>query len=147
MLAVEKAKDSFIERGKQIANENPDIKQEMLAAVEEVEITGKSMHRAAQEFAEDPCSSLKRGNMVRAARNLLSAVTRLLILADMVDVHLLLKSLRVVEDDLNKLRNASSQDELLSNMQVCGILLASLWVQVSISKLPIDRNSVAMPTN
>lgn len=54
------------------------------------------MSLAAREFADDPCSSLKRGNMVRAARNLLSAVTRLLILADMVDVHLLLKSLRVV---------------------------------------------------
>jgi hypothetical protein len=54
------------------------------------------MSIAAREFADDPCSSLKRGNMVRAARNLLSAVTRLLILADMVDVHLLLKSLRVV---------------------------------------------------
>jgi catenin alpha len=54
------------------------------------------MSMAAREFADDPCSSLKRGNMVRAARNLLSAVTRLLILADMVDVHLLLKSLRVV---------------------------------------------------
>lgn len=54
------------------------------------------MSRAAREFAEDPCSSVKRGNMVRAARNLLSAVTRLLILADMVDVHRLLKSLQVV---------------------------------------------------
>lgn len=37
---------------------------------------------------------------VRAARNLLSAVTRLLILADMIDVHLLLKKLKTVEDDL-----------------------------------------------
>ena len=54
------------------------------------------MSRAAREFAEDPCSSVKRGNMVRAARSLLSAVTRLLILADMVDVHRLLKSLQVV---------------------------------------------------
>jgi catenin alpha len=59
-------------------------------------ISGEAMSMAAREFADEPCSSLKRGNMVRAARNLLSAVTRLLILADMVDVHLLLKSLRVV---------------------------------------------------
>jgi len=59
-------------------------------------ILGDAMSLAAREFAEDPCSSMKRGNMVRAARNLLSAVTRLLILADMVDVHLLLKSLQVV---------------------------------------------------
>ena len=54
------------------------------------------MSLAAREFAEDPTSSVKRGNMVRAARNLLSAVTRLLILADMVDVHRLLKSLQIV---------------------------------------------------
>lgn len=84
----------------------------MLTAVDEVRKTGETMSVASREFAEDPCSSLKRGNMVRAARNLLSAVTRLLILADMVDVHRLLKSLRVVEDDLERLRGASSQAEL-----------------------------------
>lgn len=126
VLAVEKATENFIERGEQIANENPDIKVEMLTAVEEVRKTGEIMRTAAREFSEDPCSSLRRGNMVRAARNLLSAVTRLLVLADMVDVHLLLKSLHVVQDDLNKLRNASSQDELLNNMRVSKCLLISL---------------------
>lgn len=54
------------------------------------------MRDSSTEFAADPCSLSKRGSMVRAARALLSAVTRLLILADMVDVHLLLKSLRMV---------------------------------------------------
>jgi len=120
VAAVEKATENFIERGEQIAVENPDIKQEMLAAVDEVRKTGEAMSGAAREFADDPCSSLKRGNMVRAARNLLSAVTRLLILADMVDVHLLLKSLRVVEDDLEKLKNVSSQGELVESMRSFG---------------------------
>ncbi|XP_059621405.1 catenin alpha [Phlebotomus argentipes] len=120
VAAVEKATENFIERGEQIAYENPDITSEMLTAVEEVREKGSSMSIAAREFSEDPCSSLKRGNMVRAARNLLSAVTRLLILADMVDVHCLLKSLHVVEDDLDKLKNASSQDELLNNMRQFG---------------------------
>ncbi|XP_065371022.1 catenin alpha isoform X2 [Calliphora vicina] len=120
VAAVEKATENFIQKGEQIAYENPDITQEMLAAVDEVRKTGDAMSIAAREFSEDPCSSLKRGNMVRAARNLLSAVTRLLILADMVDVHLLLKSLHVVEDDLNRLKNASSQDELLNNMRQFG---------------------------
>ncbi|XP_037919350.1 catenin alpha isoform X4 [Hermetia illucens] len=120
VAAVEKATENFIEKGEQIAYENPDITQEMLAAVDEVRKTGDAMSIAAREFSEDPCSSSKRGNMVRAARNLLSAVTRLLILADMVDVHLLLKSLHVVEDDLNKLKNASSQNELLNNMKQFG---------------------------
>ncbi len=61
-----------------------------------VSVAGDQMKGASQEFAEEPCSSMKRGAMVRAARALLSSVTRLLILADMVDVHLLLKKLRVV---------------------------------------------------
>lgn len=126
VLAVEKATENFIERGEQIANENPDIKQEMLTAVDEVRKTGEIMRTAAREFSEDPCSSLRRGNMVRAARNLLSAVTRLLVLADMVDVHLLLKSLHIVQDDLNKLRNASSNDELLNNMRVSKNLFFNL---------------------
>ena len=54
------------------------------------------MKAASQEFADDPCSSMKRGAMVRAARALLSSVARLLIVADMVDVHLLLSALRMV---------------------------------------------------
>lgn len=54
------------------------------------------MKSASGEFADDPCSSVKRGNMVRAARALLSAVTRLLILADMADVYKLLVQLKVV---------------------------------------------------
>lgn len=54
------------------------------------------MKSASGEFADDPCSSVKRGNMVRAARALLSAVTRLLILADMADVYRLLVQLKVV---------------------------------------------------
>ncbi|KAI5740495.1 hypothetical protein M8J76_004414 [Diaphorina citri] len=131
VAAVEKATENFIERGEQIAYENPDIKQEMLSAVEEVRKTGDAMSLAAREFADDPCSSLKRGNMVRAARNLLSAVTRLLILADMVDVHLLLKSLRVVEDDLEKVKNASSQGELLDNIKAFGRNATELMAQAA----------------
>ncbi|XP_021913846.1 catenin alpha isoform X3 [Zootermopsis nevadensis] len=131
VAAVEKATENFIEKGELIAYENPDIKQEMLSAVEEVRKTGEAMSMAAREFADDPCSSLKRGNMVRAARNLLSAVTRLLILADMVDVHLLLKSLRVVEDDLEKLKNASSQSELLDNIKAFGRNASELMSQAA----------------
>ena len=39
----------------------------------------------------------------------MSAVTRLLIMADMIDVHLLMKKLRRVEDDLEFLKSVSSQ--------------------------------------
>ena len=42
VAAVEKATANFLERGEQIAMENPDIRQEMLAAVDEVKKTGQS---------------------------------------------------------------------------------------------------------
>lgn len=41
VAAVEKATENFIERGEMIAYENPDIKSEMLSAVEEVRKTGE----------------------------------------------------------------------------------------------------------
>ena len=54
------------------------------------------MRSAAKEFADDPCASAKRATMVRAARALLSSVTRLLCVADMADVYRLLASLKLV---------------------------------------------------
>uniref|UniRef100_A0A674CRC9 Catenin alpha-1 n=1 Tax=Salmo trutta TaxID=8032 RepID=A0A674CRC9_SALTR len=74
--------------------------------------SGESMKQASGEFAEDPCSSVKRGNMVRAARALLSAVTHLLVLADMSDVYKLLLQLKLVEENLVKVRNAGTEQDL-----------------------------------
>ncbi|XP_064630092.1 catenin alpha-2-like isoform X2 [Lineus longissimus] len=118
--AVQRATENFIEKGEEIANENPEIKNEMLAAVDDVRKTGEQMRVASQDFADDPCSSMKRGAMVRAARALLSSVTRLLILADMVDVHLLLITLKNVEGDLDQLCNATSQQELMTRFRKFG---------------------------
>ncbi|XP_031767829.1 catenin alpha isoform X2 [Galleria mellonella] len=120
VATVERATDIFIERGQTIAYENPEITDEMLAAVEEVRKAGAAMSVAAREFSEEPCASAVRSGMVRAARALLSAVTRLLILADMVDVHLLLSKLRTVETDLDKLKSASSQSELVESARQFG---------------------------
>ena len=50
----------------------------------------------SKEFADDPCSKSKRQQMIVAARALLTSVTHLLILADLVDVQLILKSIRLV---------------------------------------------------
>lgn len=50
----------------------------------------------SKEFADDPCSKTKRQQMIVAARALLTSVTHLLILADLVDVQLILKSIRLV---------------------------------------------------
>uniref|UniRef100_A0A3B3TD82 Catenin alpha-2 n=1 Tax=Paramormyrops kingsleyae TaxID=1676925 RepID=A0A3B3TD82_9TELE len=94
--SVEQATHNFLEKGEQIARESQDLKEELISAVDDVRKQGETMHMASSEFADDPCSSVKRGTMVRAARALLSAVTRLLILADMADVMRLLAHLKIV---------------------------------------------------
>uniref|UniRef100_A0A673BM37 Catenin alpha-1 n=1 Tax=Sphaeramia orbicularis TaxID=375764 RepID=A0A673BM37_9TELE len=110
--SVETATQNFLEKGEKIAKESQFLKDELTAAVEDVRKQGESMRQASGEFAEDPCSSVKRGNMVRAARALLSAVTHLLVLADMSDVYKLLLQLKLVEDNLVKVRNAGTEQDL-----------------------------------
>ncbi|XP_047522321.1 catenin alpha isoform X2 [Pieris napi] len=131
VATVERATEIFIERGQTIAYENPEITQEMLAAVEQVRKAGAAMSLAAREFSEEPCASSVRSSMVRAARSLLSAVTRLLILADMVDVHLLLSKQRMVEKDLDKLKSASSQSELIESARQFGRSASELAAQAA----------------
>uniref|UniRef100_A0AAR2KNX5 Catenin alpha-1 n=1 Tax=Pygocentrus nattereri TaxID=42514 RepID=A0AAR2KNX5_PYGNA len=110
--SVETATENFLEKGEKIAKESQFLKEELTAAVEDVRKQGESMRQASGEFAEDPCSSVKRGNMVRAARALLSAVTHLLVLADMADVYQLLLQLKLVEENLMKVRNAGTEQDL-----------------------------------
>ncbi|CAL8355944.1 unnamed protein product [Merluccius merluccius] len=110
--SVETATLNFLEKGEKIAKESQFLKDELTAAVEDVRKQGESMKLASGEFAEDPCSSMKRGNMVRAARALLSAVTHLLVLADMSDVYKLLLQLKLVEENLMKVRNAGTEQDL-----------------------------------
>lgn len=53
--------------------------------------SGKALKVSAESFTDDPCYLPKREAVVQAARALLAAVTRLLILADMIDVMCLLQ--------------------------------------------------------
>lgn len=75
------------------------------------------MSTTARDFCADPCASKKRSDMVNAARKLLLAVLRLLILADMVDAALLFKSLSLVKQNLQRLGQSSTEAELLRNMK------------------------------
>uniref|UniRef100_A0A8C0E3Y3 Catenin alpha-2 n=1 Tax=Balaenoptera musculus TaxID=9771 RepID=A0A8C0E3Y3_BALMU len=118
--SVEQATQNFLEKGEQIAKESQDLKEELVAAVEDVRKQGETMRIASSEFADDPCSSVKRGTMVRAARALLSAVTRLLILADMADVMRLLSHLRIVEDALEAVKNATNEQDLANRFKEFG---------------------------
>uniref|UniRef100_A0A8D3C6D1 Catenin alpha-2 n=1 Tax=Scophthalmus maximus TaxID=52904 RepID=A0A8D3C6D1_SCOMX len=120
-VSVEQATQNFLEKGEQIAKDSQDLKEELIAAVEDVRKQGDlTMRIASSEFADDPCSSVKRGTMVRAARALLSAVTRLLILADMADVMRLLAHLKIVEEALEGVKNATNEQDLANRFKEFG---------------------------
>ncbi|CAF0749430.1 unnamed protein product [Didymodactylos carnosus] len=111
--SVIKATENFISKAIEIANENPDMKNDLFASMEDVKAAGDQMAVLSKDFADDPCSKGKRQQMIAAAKVLLTSVTHLLILADLVDVQLILKSIRLVEDDLQQIRDASNQEELI----------------------------------
>ncbi|XP_075948004.1 catenin alpha-2 isoform X3 [Anarhichas minor] len=119
-VSVEQATQNFLEKGEQIAKDSHDLKEELISAVEDVRKQGETMRNSSSEFADDPCSSVKRGTMVRAARALLSAVTRLLILADMADVMRLLAHLKIVEEALEGVKNATNEQDLANRFKEFG---------------------------
>ena len=43
--AVQKATENFIERGEEIANENPEVRNDMMQAIEEVKNTGQCIYK------------------------------------------------------------------------------------------------------
>ncbi|XP_044259830.1 catenin alpha-like [Tribolium madens] len=109
---LEKSITNFMEKGQQIADENPQVAQELTTVIEEIRSTGKVMIGASGDFVANPCNTTQRSELIKSARNLLRSVTRLLILADMLDVQLLLKTTQSVEADLRKLREVKSHSEL-----------------------------------
>lgn len=63
-----------------------------MLACEEVRSKGEVLHTVAEVFVQDPSLSDKRPGMVHAARELLFSITRLMVIADIVDVHNLLNA-------------------------------------------------------
>ncbi len=66
--------------------------EEILLACEDVRTKGELLHSAGGVFILDTSKSDKRVNMVHAARELLFSITRLMVIADVVDVNNLLNA-------------------------------------------------------
>lgn len=95
------AVERFVSVGEQIAEENEDVATEMREACEEAKNSGETIFNltsTAGEAVGDDVNATDKSGMVRAARSLLSAVTRVLIIADSVVVKRLLKAVKKVKD-------------------------------------------------
>lgn len=104
------AVDRFVSVGEQIAAENEDVAEEMREACEEAKKSGQTIFNltsSAGDSVDDgvPNAADKSG-MVRAARSLLSAVTRVLIIADSVVVKRLLAAVKKVKKVLDLFLNS-----------------------------------------
>ena len=115
--ALEVATANFVEMGLIIARENKEASEDILTVVEDIRRHGHNLILTSREFTGDPCSSVRRGQMVRAAQELLSSVARLLILADMLDVHVLLMRVDQAKQDLEFMAGVSSQKQLMEGMR------------------------------
>nr|XP_014348310.1 PREDICTED: catenin alpha-3-like isoform X3 [Latimeria chalumnae] len=112
LASVEEATWNLLDKGEKIAKDSKILKEELTAAVEDVRKESEILRLTAKDFTDDPCCLPKREAVVQAARALLAAVTRLLILADIIDVVYLLQHLTIVQKTFESLRNVSSRAEL-----------------------------------
>ncbi|XP_034993568.1 catenin alpha-3 isoform X2 [Zootoca vivipara] len=112
LASVEEATWNLLDKGEKIAKEAPVLMEELNAALRDVRKESEALRVAAKKFTDDPCYLPKREAVVQVARALLAAVTRLLILADMIDVSYLLQHLTMVQRTFVYLQNASSKSEL-----------------------------------
>ncbi|KAG6937253.1 catenin alpha 3 [Chelydra serpentina] len=126
LASVEKATWNLLDKGEKIAKEAIVFKEELNAALDDVRKESEALSVSAREFTNDPCYLPKRKAVVQAARFLLAAVTRLLILADMIDVAYLLQHLKVFQRTYESLRNVSSKSELQKTYQKLGKDLENL---------------------
>ncbi|XP_028414979.1 catenin alpha-2-like [Dendronephthya gigantea] len=118
--------DKLIQVGQDIADDFPEIADEMLKACRDTKNAGELMGVDSKTFANDPHSNEKRNDMIKSARALLSAVTRLLCIADMADVYRLLASLKLVEEKLAELERVKDPQALVAAFKSLGVDLMSL---------------------
>ena len=112
IAAVQNAVFTFTEAGKAIAKENDKFKQELLDCVEEVKKAGSALNSKAIIFASKPLDQESRRVMLESARVLLSSVTKLLLLADFIDVQKIIINIKTAEKCLKKLNTVSNRTNL-----------------------------------
>nr|AYN71347.1 alpha-catenin [Oscarella pearsei] len=124
--SLDKARKCFVAEGRKIAQLNREVEREMLIACEGVESAGLATRDAAEHFMLDPCSSEKRSELVEVAKELLTSVARLLLIADTADVNHLKSAARSVNTWLYKLERAISPEEVVQLYQGYAIDLENL---------------------
>lgn len=121
--------ENFLRHGNEIAQENKDMRGDIMQCINDIRVSGNIMLEASRDFANEPTSNHKRLLMGESSRDLLSAIAQLISLADVIDVNSLLRSVQTVQQDLINLKNSSNQDELNHHFKNYGRNLVDLTNQ------------------
>lgn len=147
LASVEEATRNLLDKGEKMAKEAAVLKEELTAALQEVRKEGNALKVSAERFTDDPCYLPKREAVVQAARALLAAVTRLLILADMIDVMCLLQHVSSFQRTFESLRKVSNKSDLQKTYQKLGKELETLdylaFKRQQDLKSPSQRDEIA----
>ncbi|XP_043251271.1 alpha-catulin isoform X1 [Colletes gigas] len=122
--AVNLAVERFVTVGETIADDNPEIKQDMYEACKDARVAGSAIEKLCECAMED--SLADRGSVVRAARCLLGSVTRVLLLADIVVVKQLLLAKDKVARSLGRLESVSNFTEFVKAFSQFGAEMVEL---------------------
>ena len=121
--------ENFLRQSGEIAQENPEMSNELMQSIGEIRSVGNAMVEAAREFVNEPISSGKRSIMVKTSHDLLGAIAQLLTVAELIDINALVRAMTLVQQDLASLKASNNQDELTHHFKSYGrnvIELASL---------------------
>ena len=119
--------ENFIRKCEEVASEFPDLELSIKEEIENVKLKSNRMLVASDEFSKETGSSKKRLAMIKAARDLLSAVARLLAISDLSETaKTTLKKVTIkqelrepvnitehIKDHLTIIKSESSAQELL----------------------------------
>ncbi|MCP9257928.1 Alpha-catenin-like protein hmp-1 [Dirofilaria immitis] len=116
VAAIERTVHNFVEIGRSAIAECPiaigNALEQLNETLQDVEHAGIEMVNIGHDFVEETSNTDRRSRAIRAARNLLSAVARMLIMADMVDVRIMLLQLAKAQEIMDLMVTAESKQEL-----------------------------------
>jgi catenin alpha len=105
------------------------LKRQIEKTLGDVDHEGKNFYNAAHTFTSDPLNIEKRQAMISASRTLVREVTRLLILADYVDVANIVELVNNAEQLFANVRHSKNKGEFMHAMKDLGAKCGEIYVK------------------
>ncbi|KAH9287028.1 Catenin alpha-1 [Echinococcus granulosus] len=109
---VKNAIGDLMKNAEEVRGECPDVSANFQVALSEIQDIGDHFHKSVNAFLDNPESEEFHAEMLRALRSLLSSVTRVFILADLIDVSQLHSCLENIKGDAECIGILTDESEL-----------------------------------